>query len=161
MLLSILFHLFLDEAKSAIDNLLVKLQFSFLLIQILLRPPDLNRVEIEQLILLLEDFQNALSLDTFVKDLVLDASRDLDLLKIFRLHLLGLLLDLTDLLIKDIYFLLCLFLLFSYFVFDINFILAFLSNQSIKFLNLALIVFILLVSFANNLIFLVNRALHM
>ena len=96
-----------------------------------------------------------------MKDLVLDASRDLDLLKIFRLHLLGLLLDLTDLLIKDIYFLLCLFLLFSYFVFDINFILAFLSNQSIELFNLALIIFILLVSFANNLVFLVNRALHM
>ena len=56
MFLLIFVHLFLDEAKGAIDNLLIELQLSFLLIEVFLRSLNLHRIEVKQLVLLLEHF---------------------------------------------------------------------------------------------------------
>ena len=57
MLLAILVHLLLDEAESTIDDLLVELQLSLFLVQILLCTLDLNWVEVEQLVFLLKDLE--------------------------------------------------------------------------------------------------------
>ena len=57
MLLAILVHLLLDEAKSTIDDLLVELQLSLFLVQILLCTLDLNWIEVEQLVFLLKDLE--------------------------------------------------------------------------------------------------------
>ena len=56
MFLLIFVHLFLDEAKGTIDNLLIELQLSFLLIEVFLRSLNLHRIEVKQLVLLLEHF---------------------------------------------------------------------------------------------------------
>ena len=101
MLLAILIHLLLDEAESTVDDLLVELQLSLLLVQILLRTLDLNRVEVEQLVFLLQDLEQALCLYALMQDFILDAPSELDLLLVLSLFLLHLLLDLADLLIKD------------------------------------------------------------
>ena len=66
MFLTIFFHLLLDETKSSINDLLVKLQFSFLLVKIFLSSSDFDWVKVEKLVLLLEDFENTLGLDTFM-----------------------------------------------------------------------------------------------
>ena len=57
MLLSVLLHLVLNEAEGAINDLLVELQLRLLLIQVFLRALDFHRVEVQELVLLLEDLQ--------------------------------------------------------------------------------------------------------
>ena len=101
MLLAILIHLLLDEAKSPVDDLLVELQLSLLLVQILLSTLDLNWIEVEQLVFLLKDLQEALRLYALMQDFILDASSELDLLLVLCLFLLHLLLDLADLFVQD------------------------------------------------------------
>ena len=101
MLLAILIHLLLDEAKGAIDDLLIELQLGLLLVQILLCTLDLNRVEVEQLVFLLKDLEQALCLYALMQDFILYASSELDLLLVLCLFLLHLLLDLADLFVQD------------------------------------------------------------
>ena len=145
MLLAILIHLLLDEAEGAIDDLLVELQLSLLLVQILLCTLDLNRIEVEQLVFLLKDLQEALCLYALMQDFILYASSELDLLLVLGLFLLHLLLDLADLLIEYNDLLFCVLFLERYGSPDVELLLALLSYEPVQLLDLGLVVFILLV----------------
>ena len=154
MLLAILIHLLLDEAESAIDDLLVKLKLSLFLVQILLCTLNLNWVEVEQLVFLLKDLEKALRLHAFVQDFILNAPSELDLLLILGLFLLHLLLDLADLLVEDHDLLFCVLFLERYGSPDIKLLLALLGYQPVQLLDLGLIVFVLLISQLNYTVFL-------
>lgn len=56
MLLPVFLHLVHDETKSAVDDLLIKFQLSLLLVKVLHGALNLDRIEVEKLVLLLEHF---------------------------------------------------------------------------------------------------------
>ena len=86
MLLPVLLHFLLDEAKGTIDDLLVEFKLGLFLVKVLLCALDFHRVEIQQLVLLLEDFKESLGLHSFMQDLILDATCQLDLFLILALQ---------------------------------------------------------------------------
>ena len=156
MLLSVLLHLLLDEAKRAIDDLLVQFKLGLLLVQVFLRPSDFDRVEVEQLILLLEDFEESLGLHALVENLILDAARQLDLLLVLGLHHLCLLLHCVNLVVQDLNLVPCLLFFLSDRLFHIEVLLHFLGDKSVELLYLPLVRFILCISLLNNLVLLGN-----
>jgi len=99
MFLPVLFHLVLDEAECPVDDLLIKLQFSLLLIQVFHRALNFHWVEVEQLVLLLEHFEQALSLHALMQDNILNFACCSNLLLILFLHLLHLVSYAIDVLI--------------------------------------------------------------
>ena len=161
MLLAILIHLLLDEAKGAVDDLLVELQLCLLLVQILLCTLDLNRIEVEQLVFLLKDLQKALCLYALVQDFILYASSELDLLLVLGLFLLHLLLDLADLFVQDNDLLFCVLFLERYGSPDVELLLSLLSYKPVQFLDLGLIVFVLLIGQLDYLVFLRDLIISM
>ena len=117
-------------------------------------PSDFYRVEVEQLILLLEDFQEALGLHAFVKNLILDAAGQLDLFLVLRFHQLCLLLNRVNLIVKDLNLLPCLFFLLRDRLLHVEVLLHLLSNEPVKLLYLALVGLVLRVSLLDNLVLL-------
>ena len=154
VLLPVFLHLFLNEAERTIDDLLVELQFGLLLVKIFLRPPDLDRVKVEQLILLLEYLEEPLGLHSLVEDLVLDATCQLNLLLVLGLHHLGLLLHLVDLVIEHLYLLPRLLLLLSDGLLDIQVLLTLLRDHAVELLDFTLVLLVLLVRLRDNLVLL-------
>ena len=161
MLLPVLFHLVHDEAECTIDDLLIQLEFGLLLIEILHSSLDLDRIEVEQLVFLLQNLQEALCLYALMQDFILYASSELDLLLVLGLFLLHLLLDLADLFVEDYYLLFCVLFLERYGSPDVELLLALLSNEPVQFLDLGLVVFILLVGQLNYPVFLRDLIISM
>ena len=160
MLLFILFHLLLNEAKRAVDDLLIKLQLCFLLVQVFLGSSDLDRVEVKQLVLLLEQFEETLSLYALVKDLILLVTTHFDLLLVQGLHSLSFLLDIADLFIKNINLSLGLFPFLGNISSYIELLLALLSDLLVKLFDLSLIFSVSFVGFLDNADFLLNVSIH-
>lgn len=102
VLLPVFVHFLLDEAKCPVDDLLVQLQLSLLLVQIFLRALNLHRVEIQELVFLLQNFEQALSEDAFVQDLILNAASSCDLLWVLLFHSMHFSLHLIDLAVKHL-----------------------------------------------------------
>lgn len=124
------------------------------MIEVFLRASNLYWVEVEQVVLLLEDFREALSVHSLMQNLVLDPPCKLYLLLILGLHLGGLVLNLADLVIKDQDCILGLLLLLNDGCSDIALLLPFLFDHPVKLLNLLLVVFILHVCLLHDIVLL-------
>ena len=96
-----------------------------------------------------------------MQDFILDAPSELDFLLVLGLFLLHLLLDLADLLVEDYDLLFCVLFLERYGSPDVELLLSLLSNQSVQFLDLGLIVFILLIGQLDYLVFLRDLIISM
>ena len=158
MFLAIFLHLLLDEAECTIYDLLVELQFGLLLVEIFLSSSDFDGVKVQKLILLLEYLEESLRLHPLMQNLVLDTSCQLDLLLVLRLHHLSLLLHFMDLIVKHFNLLSSLLFLFCNRLFDIQVFLALFSYHSVKFLDLSLIRFVLLIGLRDNFVLFRNLA---
>ena len=154
VLLPVFLHLLLDEAERTVNDLLVELQLGLLLVEIFLRPSDLDRIEVEQLILLLEYFEEPLGLHAFVEYFVLDAPCQLDLLLVLGLHHLGLLLHLVDLVVKHLYLLPRFLLLLGDGLLDVQVFLPLLSDHAVELFDFLLVLLVLLVCLRDNLVLL-------
>ena len=132
MLLPVFIHLVHDETKSAVDDLLIKFQLSFLLVKVLHGALDLDRIEVEKLVLLLKHFEKTLNLYTLMQDKVLNIPGCFDLLLVALFLLLHLCLNFVNVLIVSSDFLLCLLLFFCYCFFDFLLLPSCLCNLFIK-----------------------------
>ena len=72
MLLLVFVHFLLDESESPVDDLLVKLELCFFLVKVFLGAADFDRVEVKQLVFLLEHLVEPLDLHTRMQDFILD-----------------------------------------------------------------------------------------
>ena len=161
MLLSVLLHLVLNEAEGAINDLLVELQLCLLLIQVFLRALDFHWVEVQELVLLLEDLQEALRLHPLMQDNVLNLSSSFNLLLILFLHHLHFIAHAINILIMGSDALFHLFLLVSNRLLDLLLLLARLSYLAIEVVDGCAILCILLLSLSDDDFLLCNSTIKM
>lgn len=131
VLLPVLFHLVLNEAECTVDDLLVEIQLILLLPQVLHRTLNLDWIEVQQLILLLEHFQQALRLHALVQNDILNFASRTDFLLILLLHLLHLISHTVDVLVVRPDTFLSLFLLLCDSLPDLLLLLACISNLAV------------------------------
>ena len=129
MLLFALFDPFLDKLECSIDDLLVKLKLSLLLLQLFLVSLDLHWIEVLHLVLVCQELVLTGQLVPLLSDLVLLSPSFTDLLIVedanvfgLRFHDGDLLTQIIQLLDRFILYLLCLLL-------DINLFLLLLLNE--------------------------------
>ena len=160
MLLPVLLHLVHNEAECAIDDLLIQLELSLLLIEIFHGSLDLDWVEVKQLIFLLEDFEKTLSLNSLMQDQVLNVSCCLDFLLELLLHRLHLSLHRVDALVVGADALLSLQFFLCNGFFDLLFLSAGLSYLLVELCNSGHVLSVLLLCERDDLVLLLNCALQ-